>query len=112
MRVFLFIGHPLAGCTCFGTPDRSINTPLAFLCVFAALLATLYLVVCVFALLVAQEALFLRFCWFIGHPVSGCTCFCTSICSISTPLAFLCVFAVLLDTFCLVVHVLALLRAQ
>ena len=54
MSAYLFFDHPLAGCACLFCSCCSIDSPLPFPRDFACLLAVLYLVVHVFALLVAE----------------------------------------------------------
>ena len=41
----------------------------------------------------------MRFCSFIGRPLACCACFCSSVCSITTPLTFPCVFLVYWPSF-------------
>ena len=52
--VFLLFDHPLAVCTCLFAFSSSISSPLAFVRVFACLMAILLLVWHVCAPLVAQ----------------------------------------------------------
>ena len=107
LRLFMFICHALAGCSCqwriqaFGSGCSS--TPLSFQIQKLLLLLincqrTLWIQILPSFWLLSKHSvsISMRGCSCIGHPLAGCTCFCCSGCSVSSPLPFLSVFDCLL----------------
>ena len=94
----LFIGHPLAGCACFCSSGCSISTQVSISLRFLVYWPSLSWF-CMFSRFMWLNkhsfSVFMRFCMFIGRLFVGCACLRAFCCSISTPLAFLSVFACL-----------------
>ena len=114
-RSCLFISIPLAACTCYCTFGCCISTHLAFLHVFACLLATLKLVMYVLHFWFLNKHSFSvswHFCLFIGPTWAGYECFCTFGYSISTPSGFPFFLYCWLAVLFVITHVFALLVVQ